>query len=137
MENNKEILFKSLAHIEVIVSVTKQIKEYKDYLSNPIIKDITLLHIGQIGELTKRFTTEFKEKYNNIDFRAISGLRNIVVHDYSGINYNYIFDTIKNDIPNLKNQYKDILIKDFNIKEEDLKKFVDTYVSIRQFLIEE
>lgn len=105
-------------------------------MNNPTALDISLLHLSQIGELCKRLTDTFKEKYSNIDYRAIAGLRNIVVHDYSGINYNEIFNTIKNDIIKLKEQYKDILLNDYDVKLSDLERFLDSYVSSRKFLNE-
>ena len=132
--NNKELLFKSLGHVKVILEYTSNIESYDNFINDPIALDLSLLHFGQIGELCKRFTDDFKKKYGNIDFRAISGLRDIVVHDYSGINYNEIFNTIKTDLPKLYDDYKKILLDDFAISELQLNKFIDSYISTRKFI---
>ena len=133
-KNNIELLYKSLGHLEVILKMTRDINNYNEFCENPLIKDITLLHLGQIGELCKRFTNEFKIKNNNIDYRAIAGLRNIAVHDYSGINYNEIYNTIKNDVPVLKENYKSILLDNYKIDEEKLNDFLKVYLETRRFL---
>ena len=133
--NNKELLFKTLGHIEAILEFTNKINSYEEFRNNPIALDISILHLGQIGELCKRFTEDFKLEHPNIDFRAIAGLRDVVVHDYSGINYE-IFSTIKNDIVKLKNDYINILINDYNVNIEDLNEYLINYIQTRRFIID-
>lgn len=133
--NNKELILKSLGHIEAIISYTNNIEDCKMFFNNPIALDISLFHISQIGELCKRFTDDFKDKYQNIDYRAVSGLRNIVVHDYSGVNYNEIFTIIKKDIYELKQVYSKILVNDYNMDISEIEKIISSYVNTRKFII--
>ena len=41
-------------------------------------------------------------KYNTIEWRMMKGLRNRIIHDYSGINLTNIWYVIQNDLPTLK-----------------------------------
>ena len=56
-----------------------------------------------LGDLTNRLTDEFKAKTNYIKWADIKGLRNRLVHDYDGINFDDLWNTINEDIPKLKN----------------------------------
>lgn len=76
--------------------------------------DATIFAISQIGELVKNISKEFQKKYSKIKWTIIKGLRNRIVHDYEGINLKLIWVIIKKDIPQLKQDLKDLL----NEKEE-------------------
>ena len=65
--------------------------------------------ILQIGELTTRLSDDFKENNSEIEWRKIKALRNIHVHEYEKVNFDYILKTLKVDIPNLKNRLQKIL----------------------------
>ena len=66
-----------------------------------------------MAESTQRLSDELKAQVPNVDWRALSGFRNILVHDYlGGISLNIVWDAIKNDLPVLKEQVK-LILKDF------------------------
>lgn len=48
-------------------------------------QDATIFNISQIGELVRNITDETINRYNNIEWRMIKGLRNRIIHDYDGI----------------------------------------------------
>lgn len=56
----------------------------------------------QIGELTTHFTEEFKQVYNEMPWNQIKALRNIVAHNYGKIDKEILWETVINDIPDLK-----------------------------------
>ena len=61
---------------------------------------------------SKRLSTNIKEKYKNVPWKDITGMREKLIHGYFGIDFNAVWDTVKKDIPELK---KDItrIIKEF------------------------
>jgi len=73
-------------------------------------------NLGIIGEAVKNIPAEIKRKYPNIEWKKIAGLRDIIIHEYSGINLEIIWDIVVNKIPELK-----ILINKI-IKENDNNK---------------
>ena len=77
-------------------------------------QDATIFNISQIGELVKNISISTQEKNSNIEWHTIKGLRNRIVHDYSGINLRNIWYIINNDLPELKVNLIKIL-KDFDI----------------------
>ena len=68
---------------------------------NEILLDSMLFRMIQISESSKKLSLELKEKKNNIPWDAISGLRNRIVHDYGNVNLKIVYETLKNDIPEL------------------------------------
>jgi uncharacterized protein with HEPN domain len=55
-----------------------------------------------IGEAVRQLPEDFKQKYSNIEWRKIVDLRNILIHEYFGIEPEIIWDIVKNKIPALK-----------------------------------
>lgn len=68
---------------------------------NDILLDSMLFRMIQISENAKNLTEDYKNSNSDIPWNAISGLRNRIVHDYGNVDLNVVFDTLKNDIPEL------------------------------------
>ena len=107
---NKEI--KSLQKmIEYIEKSFKYVEgyTYEEFIKDNKTVDATVFNISQIGELVKNVSNETKNKYTNIEWNMIKGLRNRIIHDYEGINLKSIWYILKNDILELKAELKKIL----------------------------
>ena len=62
-----------------------------------------------IGEAANNLTNELKSKFTEIEWRKIVGLRNILVHQYFGVDEKIIWDIIQEDIPELRTQVETIV----------------------------
>ncbi len=67
--------------------------------------------IEVIGEAVKKLDFEFKKEKNEIEWKKIAGLRDKLIHHYFGINWEIVRDVIKNKIPELEKNMKDLLKK--------------------------
>ena len=76
-------------------------------LSNPVI--LTSFSLAQIGELSGRLSAELQQQYPDIPWKQIKGMRNLIVHDYTGIDLTMIQNTVERDIPVLRAQIEQIL----------------------------
>jgi len=130
-DDNAELLLKSLCHINVIDDNFKN--DYNNFISNYNSLDIILFHLIQIGEIVSKFSENFITNYKNIDFINIKGLRNFVIHDYTGVIYDEIFDIVLKDIPILRNSYQDILTKDYGINNNYIEEYINYYMKNRKF----
>jgi uncharacterized protein with HEPN domain len=62
--------------------------------------------IGEASAALLRKYPDFCKEYKEISFREAKGLRNFIVHDYDGIDWQIIFEAAKNDIPELLDAIK-------------------------------
>ena len=62
-----------------------------------------------IGEATKNVPPEFKEKYQDIPWRRIAVMRDILIHEYFGVDLNLTWEVIKEDLPLLKGKLEEVL----------------------------
>ena len=73
-----------------------------------------------IGEATKNLSRELKTKHREIPWREIAGMRDKLIHEYFGVNLELVWVTIKNELPELKNQILKILKEIEEGKRQDI-----------------
>jgi len=61
-----------------------------------------------IGEATNKMPKDFKEAHPDFPWQKMIGMRNILIHDYLGIDDNDLWNTIKYDVPSLKKQLSEL-----------------------------
>lgn len=77
--------------------------DIKELEKNEVLLDSMLFRMIQISENSKNLSSKYKEQNSNIPWNAMHGLRNRIVHDYGNVDLNIVFETLKNDIPELLN----------------------------------
>ncbi len=82
---------------------------YAAFASDDKTIDAVIRNLQIIGEAVNRMSDEEKEQHPQIDWFAIRGLRNRVVHDYMGISLPLIWEIISVDIPDLQSKIEKIV----------------------------
>jgi len=82
---------------------------YAKFLEDKMIQDAVVRNLEIIGEAAKNISDGAKEKYGNIEWKKLAGLRDKIVHFYFGVNWDIVWDVIKNRLPELKKQIEGIL----------------------------
>jgi uncharacterized protein with HEPN domain len=101
-----------LQHIlDAISRIEEYIQDikYKDFMGDHLIQDGVVRQIEIIGEATKRLSAEIMIRYLEIPWKDIAGMRDKLIHNYFGVDLAAVWDTVKKDIPALKNALKKIV----------------------------
>ena len=97
--------------IEFIIKISKTIRK-EVFQKDDVLKRALVRSLEIIGEAVKKLSPDFREKYNRVDWKAIAGMRDKLIHDYAGVDYDLVWDVVVNEIPLLKEEIEGILIKE-------------------------
>ncbi len=71
------------------------------FLESLLIQDAVLRNLQILAESTQRLSTEFKDRHPDIPWHKIAGMRNILVHDYLGIDIDSVWVIATRDLASL------------------------------------
>jgi uncharacterized protein with HEPN domain len=97
----------SITHIESFVEGLN----YEEYSKNFMLRLALVKLFEIIGEAATKLSDELKVEFSDIEWATLKGLRNILVHEYFGIDYKTIWESIQRDIPALKIKIDAIIVK--------------------------
>ncbi|WP_069791972.1 DUF86 domain-containing protein [Cyanobacterium sp. IPPAS B-1200] len=97
-----------LLETSFILDASKDIDK-ETFLQNPVLTRAIIRSLEIIGEATKRLSNDFRTKYPQISWKEMAGMRDILIHEYFGVDYNLVWDVIMDDIPTLEKEIQAIL----------------------------
>jgi uncharacterized protein with HEPN domain len=98
-----------------ILDAISEIEEYtknksiEDFTKNSMLKFASVKQLEIIGEAAKHISEEMIKNFPEIKWRSVIGLRNLLIHEYFGIDVHIVWNIIINDLPKLKKQIKMVL----------------------------
>jgi len=90
--------------------------EFSDLMRNREKQRAWLRSLEVIAEATKNLSKEFKEKYPEVEWRKIAGLRDKLIHHYFGVKWEIVWDVIKNEIPAIKLKVE-VMLNEFGLPD--------------------
>ena len=72
-------------------------------------QDAVLRNLHTLAESTQRVSEALKARHPEVDWRGIAGFRNVLVHDYLGVDLQQAWDVVERDLPDLKSKLAAIL----------------------------
>ncbi len=109
MKRDQVYLNHILDAIKRIEQYTKSGKEV--FLTEPHWQDATIRQLEIIGEATKRISKEIIQDHTDVPWRRIAGLRDVLIHEYMGVDINAIWEITQKNLPYFKTQLEHILKK--------------------------
>ncbi len=79
---------------------------YDQFLDDDKTRDAVVRNLEIIGEAAKNIPDSVKERFSDIAWRPITGMRDKLIHGYFGVSYSIVWHTIENDLPILKEKMK-------------------------------
>ena len=97
-------ILESIEAIEEYVQFTTEEQFYR----NRQVQDAVLRRLEIIGEAVKNLDEDFKNRYPEIPWKKIAGLRDVLIHEYFGVSLKRIWRVIKIDLVDLKSKISKI-----------------------------
>ena len=82
---------------------------YEEFLENIKTQDAVVRNLEIIGEATKNLSEELKDKYPQICWKDLAGLRDKLIHHYFGVNFDIVWSIVKEELPEISPQLEEIL----------------------------
>lgn len=108
MKHDKVYLRHILDEIEFIQKALANLT-YDSFVESEIYTRAFSRSIEIIGEAVKNLSQNFRNENSDIDWKKISGMRDKVIHQYFSVDYDLIWDAVKNKLPAIEKRIKEIL----------------------------
>jgi len=83
--------------------------EREQFMSDETLRRAFVRSLEIVGEAAKKVPAGFRIQYPTVDWRAMAGMRDRLIHDYFGVDYELVWDVVQNRIPELRRQITTIL----------------------------
>lgn len=104
----KEYLKHVLNEINFILDKSAKLNEEK-FSNNETLKRAFCRSLEIIGEAIKNLPSEIKQDNKEISWKSFAGLRDILIHNYFGVDYGIVWDIVINELPDLKKKIEEII----------------------------
>lgn len=100
-------------YLEHILDCINKIDAYTNvgkiaFVQTDLIQDGVIRNLEIIGEAAKRLSLEFRREYPAIPWKQITGFRDVLIHDYMGVDLDIVWEVIEKDLPTLKKLIIDV-----------------------------
>jgi uncharacterized protein with HEPN domain len=82
---------------------------YDRFLADIKTQDAVVRNLEIIGEATKNLSAQLREKYPDVPWRGMAGIRDRLIHHYFGVNLDIVWNIVTVELPLLKSQIEKIL----------------------------
>ena len=102
-----------LIHIgECLDRIEKYTAGGKDgYMNSTLIQDAVTRNLQILAESSQRVSDSLKASHTDVPWRDIAGFRNVLVHQYLGVDLDYVWRVVEDDLPALKQQIHAMLLE--------------------------
>lgn len=100
-KSHLELIEHILAEIEFLRKQRDNLNE-TEFAVNEVMQRAFVRSLEIIGEAVKGVAGDIKEKYPEIDWKALAGMRDKLIHHYFGVDYTLVWDVVENKIDKLK-----------------------------------
>lgn len=98
--------------IECLHRVENYTRDYdqEKFMDSPMVQDAVIRNLQVMAESTQKLSETLKEAHPEVDWYRIAGFRNVLVHDYLGVDLDIVWQVIVKDLPGLKQVISSLLV---------------------------
>lgn len=100
MLRDQEALIDILESIKLILKYAESL-EFDNLANNIEKQDAILRRISIIGEATKRLSAKFRSQHPEVPWKAMAGMRDVIIHDYDEVDLDEVWTVIRENLPQL------------------------------------
>ncbi|MFH1010663.1 MAG: DUF86 domain-containing protein [bacterium] len=108
MQRDQTYLVDILDSCRLAIELVRQVT-YEQFLEDVKLQLAVVKLFEIIGEAARSISAEVKERRPDIPWTKIVGMRNVLVHQYSRVNFAEVWETIQHDIPDLIGQIEPLV----------------------------
>lgn len=91
-----------------INAYTEQLS-YEQFLEDKKTQDAVVRNLEIIGEAVKNISEESKSRFPQIPWKDLAGVRDKLIHHYFGVNFDIVWNIVKQELPDVLSQLEEIL----------------------------
>ena len=107
MRSDRERLLDIAEAIDRILKYTRRGRA--EFETDELIQTWVIHHIEILGEAARRISPELRNAHPEVPWGQMSAMRNVLAHDYFGIDVERVWNTAEHDLPRLRRQVKALL----------------------------
>lgn len=106
-KDNRYYLKKIITDLAFVCEHTADMSQ-EELAVNEILVDSVMFRLIQVAENSDKLTPDFKATHGTIPWRAMKGMRNRIVHEYGSVDLSVVYDTVRQDVPDLLKMLREI-----------------------------
>lgn len=101
-------------YLRHIMDAIERIEEYTEagaeqFTLTPIVQDAVIRNLEIIGEAVKNLSEGFRHSHPDIEWRRIAGMRDVLIHEYFGVDLQVVWNVVSMRLPTLKQYVTNLL----------------------------
>jgi uncharacterized protein with HEPN domain len=97
-----------LVEVDYLISRSEGLS-FEAFSADETLRRAFVRSLEVIGEAVKKVPGEFRAAHPAVEWRAMAGMRDRLIHDYFGVDFELVWDVVKNRAPSLRGQIASIL----------------------------
>lgn len=107
MRSDRERLLDIAEAIDRIIKYTRRGR--KDFEDQELIQTWVIHHIEIVGEAARRISPGLQEAHPEVPWAQVVAMRNVLAHDYFGLDVERVWNAVERDLPDLRRQVQVLL----------------------------